>query len=297
MNDLILTYHSHHAIAAEYHLNDHVALPLDLAAITRAGYRIVPLARLVDRLLAAQAGGAQDAADAAGCVAITFDDGPIYDLDDFRHPVLGWQRGFVGAMQDFLDTAPGARQPELGATSFVIASPQARRVMQTTFDRDYTYLGDDSMGDAWWQRAVATGLLAIGNHSWDHLHPALERVAHSRQVRADFSQVLCVEDADAQILAAARFIEERTQGNAAPYFAYPFGHCNDFLAREYLPGRGAAAGIRAALTTEPRPVSQADSVWMLPRYTCGHHWKTPAELDLILAGAQQLAPMESHASA
>lgn len=285
MKDLVLTYHSHHAIAAQYHLNDHVALPLDLVSITRAGYRIVPLDRLVDRLLAIQAGRASDEPDEARYVALTFDDGPIYDLEDFRHPVLGWQRGFVGAMQDFLDTALGEQQPELGATSFVIASPDARKVMQTTFDSEYTYLGEDSMGDGWWERAVATGLLSIGNHSWDHLHPALERVAHSRQVRADFSQVVTVEDADAQILTAARFIAERTRGHAAPYFAYPFGHFNSFLTAEYFPRRGAAAGIRAAFTTEPRAVAQADSVWMLPRYTCGHHWTTPAELERILAAA------------
>ena len=284
MKDFVLTYHSHHTIAPQYHLNDHIALPLDLVSITRAGYRIVPLDRLVDRLLALQEERAADAPDEPGYVAITFDDGPVYDLDDFRHPVLGWQRGFVGVMQDFLDTAAGERQPELSATSFVIASPEARRVMQTTFDREYTYLGADSMGDGWWERAVATGLLSIGNHSWDHLHPALERVAHSRQARADFSQVQTIEDADAQILAAARFIAERTRGHAAPYFAYPFGHHNAFLTAEYLPHRGAAAGLRAAFTTEPRPVARDDDVWALPRYTCGHHWKSPAELAVLLGG-------------
>jgi peptidoglycan/xylan/chitin deacetylase (PgdA/CDA1 family) len=283
VKDFVLTYHSHHTIAAQYHLNDHLAFPLDLVAITRAGYRIVPLDRVVDRLLASREGRAVGVPDEPGCVALTFDDGPIYDLEDFRHPVLGWQRGFVGAMRDFLDTALGATQPELGATSFVIASPEARQVIQSTYDREYTYLGEGSMGDDWWPRAIATGLLAIGNHSWDHLHPALERVAHSRQARADFSRVLTTEDADAQILAATRFIDERTHGHAAPFFAYPFGHFNDFLAAEYFPERGAAAGIRAAFTTQPSPVSPTDSVWTLPRYTCGHHWKTPADLDRVLA--------------
>ena len=283
MTDFVLTYHSHHTLAAEYGLNDHVALPQDLVAITRAGYRIVPLARIVDRVLDRRAGRAVDAAP--GCVALTFDDGPVYDIDDFRHPVLGWQRGFVPAMQDFLETPLGAEQPELAATSFVIASPEARRVMQTTFDREYTFLGEDSMGDEWWARAAATGLLAIANHSWDHLHPALDRVAHSRQARADFTAVDNVGDADAQILAATRYIAERTGGRAAPYFAYPFGHYSEFLTGTYFPGRGDVAGVRAAFTTVPRPVAADDSVWTLPRYTCGHHWKSPADLARILGAA------------
>jgi peptidoglycan/xylan/chitin deacetylase (PgdA/CDA1 family) len=284
VSDFVLTYHSHHTIAAEYAGNDHVALPLDLAAITRAGYRIVPLATIVDRVLARRGGRAPDDAGGPGCVALTFDDGPVYDFEDFRHPVLGWQRGFVPTLQDFMETALGARQPALAATSFVIASPEARQVMQTTFDREYTFLGENAMGDEWWERAAETGLLAIANHSWDHLHPALERVAHSRQVRADFAAVDTVEDADAQILAAARFIALRTNGRAAPHFAYPFGHFNRFLTDLYLPGRGAAAGLRAAFTTQPRAVNASDSVWTLPRYTCGHHWKSPEELLRILGG-------------
>jgi peptidoglycan/xylan/chitin deacetylase (PgdA/CDA1 family) len=280
----VLTYHSHHCLGTQYHLNDHLALPVDLASITQAGYRIVSLSSIVDLLLANRGSDAARDPGEATCVALTFDDGPVYDLDDFVHPTLGWQRGFVGAMQDFAATALGAQQPELTATSFVIASPEARRIMETTYDAEYTYLGAGSMGDEWWERAAATGLLAIGNHSWDHLHPALVRVAHSKQVRADFSQVLSVEDADAQVLAASRFIAVRTGGRAVPFFAYPFGHSNEFLTATYFPERGSAAGIRAAFTTEPRGVRSDDSVWRLPRLTCGHHWKTPAALCQILSG-------------
>jgi peptidoglycan/xylan/chitin deacetylase (PgdA/CDA1 family) len=275
----VLTYHSHHCLGAGYAVNDHVALAADLAAITREGHRIVPLARLVDRLAAGPAAAAEPA-----WVALTFDDGPVYDIDDFRHPALGWQRGFAGTMQDFAETALGARQPELNATSFVIASPEARAVMETTFDTEYTYLGAGSMGDQWWARAAATGVLGIGNHSWDHLHPALPRVAHSRQVRADFTQVLTEADADLQIRDAAAFIAGRTGGRSVPFFAYPFGHCNDFLVGEYLERRGADAGVQAAFTTEPRGVRDGESRFRLPRLTCGHHWLTPEALLAILAG-------------
>jgi len=201
------------------------------------------------------------------------------------NPALGMQRGFAGAMADFAATALGAQQPELAATSFVIASPDARRVMESTFDAEYTYLGAGALDDRWWARAAATGLLEIANHSWDHLHPALARVAHSRQARADFTQVLTEADADAQIRAAAAYIAERTGGRAAPYFAYPFGHYNEFLTRDYLPRHGEDAGVRAAFTTEPRALRAGDSRWCLPRLTCGHHWTSPAALLRILASA------------
>ena len=69
-----------------------------------------------------------------------------------------------------------------------------------------------------------------------------------------------------------------------PYFAYPFGHCNDFLADVYLPRHGAQAGVRAAFTTEPRGLRAGDSRFRLPRLTCGHHWRTPEALLAILAG-------------
>lgn len=283
MKAVILTYHSHHVLAAEYGLNDHIAFPIDLDLITQAGFRIVPLATIVERLIAEQEEPAT-AADAR-YVGLTFDDGPVYDFEDFVHPRMGRQRGFVGAMQDFAASDSGRLQPDLNATSFVIASPEARRVMEETFDTEYTYLGAASMGDDWWGKAIDTGFLSIANHSWDHLHPALPRVAHSRQARADFAQVDCDEDADAQILAAWRYIDEKTGGRASPFFAYPFGHFNEFLTARYLPQKGRVTGVRAAFTTEPRPVAHHDSVYTLPRYTCGHHWKTPEQLAAIVAQA------------
>ena len=289
MKAVVLTYHSHHVLAPEYAENDHLALPVDLATVTAGGWRIVPLGRIVAALAAARARGAGEGVDAGTTgerlLALTFDDGPAWDLDDFVHPVLGFQRGFVGAMRDFAATAAGAGQPELAATSFVIASPDARRVAETTFDRQYTYLVSGALDESWWSRGLESGLLEIANHSWDHLHPALPRVAHSADVRADFTRVASEDDADAQILDAARYLRERTGGRAAPYFAYPFGHCNDFLAADYLPRRRLDIGVDAAFTTEPRPVRADDSAYRLPRYVCGQHWKHPDELAAILAAA------------
>ena len=276
MKAFVLTYHSHHVLGPAYAQNDHVALPVDLHTIATAGARIVSLETLVDAI-EAHASGSGTTADRA-LVALTFDDGPVWDFADFVHPVLGYQRSFANVMQDFLSTPAGCTQPELAATSFVIASPEARRAMETTFDAEYTFLRAGALNDDWWPQAVATGLITIGNHSWDHLHPALDSVAHSRQVRGDFTKVTDTADAHAQIGAAMAQINARTGGRAAPFFAYPFGHVNDFLQGDDLPREGRAMGLRAAFTTEPKAIDGSESVWRQPRFTCGHHWRSPDAL-------------------
>ena len=284
MKAVVLTYHSHHVQGPDYAHNDHVALPVDLLTIARTGARIVSLATLVTALESRQA-GKDTTSGGATLVALTFDDGPIWDFADFVHPTLGKQRSFANAMQEFRNTDAGRAQPDLAATSFVIASPAARRVMESTFDAEYTFLEPGALGDDWWAKAIDSGLISIGNHSWDHLHPALETVAHSRQVRADFTQVSTSADADAQVRDAMTYINARTGGRAAPFFAYPFGHCNDYLADVYFPGEGKSIGLRAAFTTEPKAIDASQSVWRLPRFTCGHHWRSPEALAAILNAA------------
>ncbi|MBE7522248.1 MAG: polysaccharide deacetylase family protein [Burkholderiales bacterium] len=270
----ILAYHSHHVVGPDYDANDHVALALDLDVLTDAGWRIVPLGELVR----AHARG-----NDAKLVALTFDDGPRFDVDDVVHPVYGIQQGFAGAMRAFAARRPGA-QPDLHATSFVIASPEGRLAMESNADPAYTWLTPGSLADAWWSTAIDSGMIAIANHSWDHLHPALAAVRHSRDARGDFAQVDTIGDADAQIRDAAAFLWSATRGRASPYFAYPFGHHNAFLARDYLPavGEGVCA---AAFTTEPRLVAPGDSRFLLPRFVCGADWRSPDELLERLRGA------------
>jgi peptidoglycan/xylan/chitin deacetylase (PgdA/CDA1 family) len=263
----VLTYHSHHVVGPGYADNDHVAFARDLDTLTDAGWRIVPL----DEIVRVQRHGTP-----LHLCALTFDDGPVYDVDDVVHPAYGRQVGFANAMRAFAERRPGA-QPGLHATSFVIASPQARLAMESHADPRYTWLAPGSMGEAWWTRALDSGLVAIANHSWDHLHPALPRVRHSRDARGDFAQVVTAADADAQVRDAAAYLDAATQGRASPYFAYPFGQHNTFLARDYLPsvGRDVCA---AAFTTEPRLCSIDDSPFLLPRFVCGADWQAPDEL-------------------
>jgi peptidoglycan/xylan/chitin deacetylase (PgdA/CDA1 family) len=277
---LVLAYHSHHVVGDDYGRNDHVALAQDLELITSAGFRIVPLAAFI----AAWESG-ERTPEARQFVALTFDDGPVYDVADFIHPEFGQQRSFLNILLDFQAKHGRQVQPDLHATSFVIASAEARSVMEQTFDAEYTYLGPQSMGDDWWSAAIESGMIDIANHSWDHLHPALSVVAHSRQARADFRQVVTIEDANAQIAAASAFISRGTEGRSLPFFAYPFGHYNDFLVSTYFP-QHPVSGVRAAFSIDPRPVEKQDSVWCLPRYVCGDNWRSPDELLRILAEAR-----------
>lgn len=274
MQAVVLTYHSHRVLGHDYATNDHVALARDLESIEALGLDIVPLRLVVD----VARGLAVHGKDLV--IAVTFDDGPLYDLGDFDHPQFGLQRGFLGILSDFRATHGKDAQPQLCATSFVIASPDARKVMEHSYDDRFTYLGPDSMGDAWWNTAIDSGLIDIANHSFDHLHPALPKVAHSRQTVADFTAVSSTEDADAQIRTAQGIIAQKTRGRNVPYFAYPFGHFNTFLAHDYLPR--PELGISAAFTTEPRRVTKGDHRWALPRFVCGEHWRDPDSFKALL---------------
>ena len=282
MSSYVLAYHSHRVLGVDYANNDHVALAADLRVVHDAGCRIVSLASIVDAMAPGNAGG--PLRGDVPLVAITFDDGPRYDAVDFTHPRFGEQRGFLGILQDFANANGTGAQPALHATSFVIASPDAREAMETTYDAACSHVGPGAMRDDWWAPAIASGWLSIANHSWDHLHAGLPQVAHSTQARGDFTRVCSTPDADAQIAVAQAWIGRRTDGRSAPFFAYPFGQYNAFLTDRYFPARGRDIGVRAAFTTDARPVRANDNVWCLPRYVCGHDWTTPDGLRSILLG-------------
>ncbi|HEY3564897.1 MAG TPA: hypothetical protein VGL96_07820, partial [Casimicrobiaceae bacterium] len=90
MRRYVLAYHSHRVLGRDYAHNDHVALAADLALIHECGLRVVSLDALVDGLFAATMSSANVVSNAE--VAITFDDGPVYDVRDFDHPQFGHQR-------------------------------------------------------------------------------------------------------------------------------------------------------------------------------------------------------------
>lgn len=264
----VLTYHSINVHGNDYHNNDHIALAADLRLIHRLGKRVVPLLHIAEWVR-----GERGWADVADGVGISFDDGSWFDWFDLDHPSWGPQRSLFNILMDFRDDT-GA---DIHATSFVIASPDARRELDQT-----CMVGRGWWDDSWWHKAQVSGHLDIANHSWDHLHPTLERVAHSRQEKDNFHAVDNLVDAQRQIAQAGRYIESICRQPPA-LFAYPWGQAASFVSATYLPEQGPALGLRAAFTTQPAKVGRSSAIWTLPRYTFGADWQEPEQLRALLS--------------
>ena len=101
-------------------------------------------------------------------------------------------------------------------------------------------------------------------------------------MRADFTSVDNHEDADWQVRKARDLIELICPNPGSALFAYPFGHTNDYLVREYFPRHGDEHRTLAAVTCEPAPVTAQTSRWEMPRYVFGVDWKSAADLAAIL---------------
>lgn len=270
----ILTYHGRNVFGADYAKNDHVALASDLETLTARGWRIAPLTEVVDAFLAGRV--------PADTACLTFDDGTDYDVRALDDPEHGLQPGLLNILAAFRQKHPGA-QPALRATAFVIASPEARHAMDVQCVH-----GRGWMGEAWWGEVVAGGLMDIGNHSWDHNHEAVPVVAQRDQQKGNFHCIDTEADADAQIRRAHAYIAARAQCAANDLFCYPFGHVAEFLRTQYFPAQAAdkVPFVRAALGTDAGYLTTGSDRWNLPRFVCGWHWKSPAELGAILDAAR-----------
>ena len=270
----VLTYHAVNIDGNDYANNDHVAFAADLHLIDDLGLRVVPLHWIVDQLL----GDRQRALE--GCVALTCDDGTDFDYYDLEHPTHGAQRSLFNCMRDFTNERGTDAQPDLHLTCFVIASAEAR----VQLDRERLW-GRDWISDRWWRAALESGHVAIENHSWDHNHDAIALPGIDGMPRGSFHPVDTRERADAQIAAAARAIDAVIAPRRTSLFCYPYSHVNDYLRLEYFPHFSAAHGMRAAFGDGVTPITMDSDRWNLPRYICGHHWKSPEELRAILSSA------------
>jgi hypothetical protein len=137
-------------------------------------------------------------------VGLTFDDGTDFDFIDLAHPHLGLIKSFYTILREAAGPN-GDRWPKPIGVSFVIASPEARKVLDRT-----CIAGLGQWRDTWWRDAARSGILAIGNHSWDHTHETLETIAQREQRKGTFYGVDNFEDADRQIRRAQEYINERT---------------------------------------------------------------------------------------
>ena len=265
----ILTYHATNVGGNDYASNDHVAFAHDLRLIDALGYRVVPLGQVVDALL--HRTGLPDKA-----VAISFDDGTDFDYHDLPHSTHGVQRSMMNIMHDFIAEFGVSRQPLLHATTFVVVSPEAREEM----DRK-CLVGSGWYRDTWWKPAVASGLLAVANHSWDHNHGAVTSTSGRRAANT----FRCIDDralADLEIRQARDYIDAVAPNAAAGLFAYPYGDTNDYLLTEYFPLGESVTGARAAFGTQAGRVGLGANRWHLPRYVCGADWHSPDDLTHLL---------------
>lgn len=271
----VLTYHALNITGNDYANNDHVAFASDLELITRLGWRVQPLHKIVETLFV------RDETPPDKTLAISFDDATDFDYADLPHPTAGMQRSMLNIMRDFQAKYPDA-QPHLHATSFVIASPDARQAM----DREYVW-NKSWITERWWADAVATGLMGIANHSWDHNHVCVDRVAQHSQEKGNFFCIDSIEDANAQIREAARYIAQRAPNASVALFGYPYGHVNEFLSGDYLPRQAGSENpfVNAAFGTDAGYVTPGSNRWNLPRFVCGWHWKSSEELEKLLSGA------------
>ncbi|MBS0569770.1 MAG: polysaccharide deacetylase family protein [Proteobacteria bacterium] len=270
----VLAYHAVNIAGNAYANNDHVAFAADLRLIDELGLRVVPVHWVVDQLL-----GAADR-DLSRCVALTCDDGSNLDWFDVEHPAHGPQRSLANLMADFIAERGAQAQPHLHLTCFVIASREARAFL----DR-HCLAGQGWMSDAWWKPALASGRIAIENHSFDHNHAAIPLPGIDGMERGTFHAVDNFARADAQIAQAARLIDDVIAPARTTLFCYPYGHVNAYLRADYLPHRRAEHGMRAAFGDGATPVDESSDRWNLPRYICGHHWKSPDSLRALLLQA------------
>lgn len=279
MRTPILTYHAVNIAGNDYAGNDHVALAEDLRLIDELGTRIVPVQWLVEQHL----GIAER--DLSNTVALTCDDGTDLDVFDLDLGGHGVQRSFLNVMRDFIAERGKQAQPNLHLTCFVIASPQAREQMDL-----HCLEARGWMNASWWGAAQASGLIAIENHSWDHNHAEVRLPGIDGMTRGSFLEVTNAARADAEIIDAARYINERIAPAKTSLFCYPFGHVPEFLRSDYLPNRIGHHGMLAAFGDGAMPMTMDSDRWNLPRYICGWHWHSADELRAILrAGPLQVA--------
>ena len=270
----VLNYHAMYMSGNDVRNNDHKALAADLEAIDAEGFQIRPLPELVDMWLARPL-------DLEGrkLVALTCDDGSDFDFHDIEHPDWGVQRSMLNVLRDFQAAHPGA-QPGLFITSFVVVSPEDRAELDRLCMHGCGWWNDD-----WWGEAVASGLMGIASHSWDHNHEALSNPRFPRIARGMFTSIDTKEAADYQIEQASRYLRKRAPNPATRLFAYPYGPHSNYLVNEYFPRHGNELGIDACFSDDGMPWTNGASRWEIPRFGHGRDWHEPDELVRILKDA------------
>lgn len=265
----VLTYHASTVAGHDYRQNDHVALTTDLNLINELGFRVVPLDNVIDQML----GRARH--DLSKAVVLTCDDGCDLEIHDVDYPGIGFQASFLSIMKQA--HASSGWQPTM--TSFLIADPSARQKMDHECLHGLGWMSDD-----WWETVQMEKYFSLGSHGWDHNHPVLGATGFDGMNTGNFHEVDSRERAAYQVDQSISLINQKIKPEHCRYFAYPYGHVSDYVAKTYLPENADRLGLEAAFGTEPDHITEHCDIWNLPRYVCGWHWKSPEELEKILLG-------------
>jgi hypothetical protein len=266
----ILTFHSQNIAGKSAATNDHVALDETLATLRAAGIPVLRALEVVRRMRLNAFGSLP-----SRFACITLDDGTDFDWRDLGHADHGVQPSMYSILRKHSLRFLGPLWfRKIAATTFVIASPEARREISTQAFQNPAMMSED-----WWRAAQSSGLMDIGSHGWDHVHPAVSTLTDRPALTEAFHNVATNDEAALQLNRSFEYIHARAGGHSGRLFAYPYGQVSDFLADVYLPRQQETW---AAFTTEPRPLHDDCSLWRMPRYVCGWHWKSSAELARIL---------------
>ena len=228
----------------------------------------MPLRDIVAALLGHDAGRLPEPV-----AALTLDDGLDFDFVELVHPFHGAQPS-VRTVLEGHERAYGER---MHATSFVIASPDARRQIAAREMLGYAWIGEH-----WWAAAVASGRFDIGNHGWDHVSPSVTTAAEPGGKAGSFRHVDTFDEADLQVRVAREYIAARAPNPGAAFFAYPYGDESAYAADDYLPRHVERHGTDRRVHRAARSDPRASDRWRLPRYTCGLDWRSTAELARIV---------------
>lgn len=200
---------------------------------------------------------------------LTFDDCPHWDYHQYSDNIVGDVKSF----HQIIKESGLFKAHKVSAMSFAIVSESVR----TELDRTCIASRGDWSSN-WWESAIDEGFIQIGNHSLDHLHPTLNTVYQSNNIKGDFHQIKTYDDANTQIRVSNEELLKLTNNKSSPYFAYPYGHVSDYLKSDYFPYYQHEHQLKAAFSTAGIPATKDSNIWDIPRMVCGEHWKSTDEL-------------------
>ncbi len=266
-----------------------MALRQDLETLHQRGYVVVPVYWIAEWVA-----GLRDGSTLPNkVVGITFDDGANLDWIDGNGPYDICKWSFRSVLQEFKSRHPELPWYSPHAASFVLASPEARRL-----------IGGGTMTDSWWGAANSSGIMEVYNHGMDHDHDSIRSATRDDTVsapltvwlpvgaygdnqwlgRANFYRIDSYWESNYEVSKAAAYIKTKI-GVWPDLFAYPYGHASPYLRDTYFPAYWNEHQTLAAFCLGNTYLTKSSHRFCLPRFSYGSAWTTPTGLANLLDGA------------